>query len=269
MKHLSSTGDGTAGTGWCSEHPHAARFWILLATLLSVSTLLEAQIHRWSVTGSAGAAILSLGSVDDDNAADAAGWARQGVAVSPFSSVKTGMLYAGQISYRYDRELSLALKLSYSTKNVTSSYRGANAELDLDRGIGSTGADVALAYYPSWRPYFLEWYAQAGFGLTFARATAKARGITYIKIAGVPTPEPLVDTDARFKKTRMSVTAGLGMDIPLVNAFALKAEALYRFAQVGVMEGDVTRFGQTSVEPTTIEFNYSGFLLTAGIKVEL
>lgn len=269
MRRLSKTGNRMVAMGRFLQFPHAACSWVLIPAIFAISPVLEAQVHRWSITGAAGAALLSLGTVDDDNAADAAGWAKQGVPVSSFPSVKVSTLYAGQISYRYDRDLSLALKLSHHTKKVTSFYRGANAELDLERGVSSTDVVFALSYYPAWRPYFLEWYAQAGFGLTFARASAKASGITYVKIAGVPTPEPSVDTDARFAKTRMSVAAGLGMDIPLLSGVALKTEAMYRFAQVGTMEGDVTRFGVTASEPTTIEFNYSGFLLTAGIKVEL
>jgi hypothetical protein len=269
MKRRSETGDRTT-----ERNPTVCllRSWhtvLILASFFFLTAATEAQSRRWSVAASAGAALLSLGSVDDDNAADAAGWARLGIPVPSFSSVKASAVYAGRVSYRYDRETAASLRVFHHAKEVTASYRGPDAELDLERGVSSTDVSFVVSYFPSWRPYFLEWCMQAGLGLTFARASANARGITYVKIAGVPTPEPLVETDALFKKTKLTVSAGIGMTVPLFSRIALTGEAMYRFAQVGAMEGEVVRFGESSTEPTTIEFNYSGFLLTAGIEVGL
>jgi opacity protein-like surface antigen len=152
---------------------------------------------------------------------------------------------------------------------VQASFHSPDAGLDLSRSAGSTDVVLALAYYPAARPYFLEWYLQATFGLTFAHASANAVGFQNVKIAGVPTPEYFVDTEAKFSKTKTSVGAGAGLEIPLVSRVALNAEALYRFAQMGAMNGTLTRFGDQTDATTTIEFNYSGFLLSAGIRVEL
>ena len=250
--------------------PAPARFSIAAAimVILSISAL-NAQNHPWSLTGSAGISILSLGAVDDDNAADALGWARQGYPISRFASLNQALLYSGRLSYRQDREFAVSLIALYSLKTVRASYHAADADLELSRGIGSTDVILGIAYYPAARPYFLEWYLQATFGLTFGHATATATGVRYVNVAGVPTPQPLVETDARFSKTKPSVSAGAGMDIPLLPRVALKVEGLFRFAQFGAMSGTVTRFGEQSDETTTIQFDYSGFLLTAGIRIEL
>lgn len=251
-------------------HPALARFSFAVGAMviLCTSTLI-AQSHPWSITGSAGTSILNLGAVDDDNAADAEGWARQGYTVSRFPSVKQALLYSARLSYRHDREFAVSMIALYSSKTVRASYHSYDGDLDLSRGIGSTDIILGIAYYPAAQLYFLEWYFQATFGLTFASATANATGVRYVKIAGVPTPQPLIETVATFSRTKTSVGAGAGMDIPILQRVAIKAEALYRVAQVGAMSGTVSRFGEQSDETTTIDFDYSGFLITAGIRVEL
>jgi len=260
MKHRSEKG----------RCPAPARFGIATVTMVILCiSAVRAQGHPWSVTGSAGMSVLSLGAVDDDNAADARGWASEGYPISQFPSVKKALLYSGRLSYRHDREFAVSLIALYSSKTVRASYHAADADLELSRGVGSTDVLVGIAYYPAARPYFLEWYVQATFGLTFGHATATATGVRYVKVAGVPTPQPLIGTDASFSKTKTSVGAGAGMDIPILSRVAFKADALYRFAQFGMMDGTVTRFGERSDATTTIEFNYSGFLFTAGIRIEL
>ncbi len=252
----------------CSPAPACIGISCAVLVILC-SSALYAQSRPWSITGSAGVSVLNFGTVDDDNAADAQGWARLGFPVSQFPSVKQALLYSVRLSYRHDREFAVSLLALYSSKTVRASYHSTDGDLDLSRGIGSTDVILGLAYYPAARPYFLEWYLQATVGLTIGHATATAAGIEYVKVAGVPTPQPFIDTNARFSNTRTSVGAGVGTDIPLMTRVAIKAEASYRFAQFGAMSGTVTRFGEQSGETTTIEFDYSGFLLSAGIRFEL
>jgi opacity protein-like surface antigen len=248
----------------------SARSGIAIASMVILcSSVLYAQRHPWSLTASAGISVLSLGAVDDDNAADAQGWARQGYPVSEFPSLKQPMLYSMRVSYRHDREFSVSLLALYSSKTVEAFYHSPDAELDLARGAGSADIVLGVAYYPAARPYFLEWYVQATFGVTFTHATANAVGFRNVKIAGVPTPQPFVDTDAKFSKTKTSAGLGAGIDIPIMSRVAINVEALYRFAQVGAMNGTVTRFGERNDATTTVEFNYSGFLFSTGIRFEL
>jgi hypothetical protein len=245
------------------------RACVLLAAAFLSSTTIHAQTHKWSVTGSAGLAALNFASVDADNASDAEGWAGLGIPVTPFSSLKKSLLYSARVTYRYDREFAVSLIASYTSKEVTSSYRGSNAELDLARGVGSTDFVLGIAYYPTTRPYFLQWYLQVSFGVILARATAKAKGIQYTKVGPDLVPSPLTDTDATYTASKSVADAAIGIDVPLFSRVALVAEASYRFARFGILEGDVTRFGETSVQKTTIEFDYSGYLLTAGVRFEL
>jgi opacity protein-like surface antigen len=248
----------------------SARLGIAIAAMVILcSSQLYAQRHPWSLTASAGMSVLNLGTVDDDNAADAEGWAAQGYPVSRFPSLKQQLLYSMRVSYRYDREFAVSLLAFYSSKTVQSAHHSPDDGLDLSRGAGATDIILGIAYYPAARPYFLEWYVQATFGLTFAQARANAVGFRNVKIAGVPTPEPFVDTDAKFSKTKTSVGVGAGIEIPVMSRVSINAEAFYRFAQVGAMSGTLTRFGDRTDATTTIEFNYSGFLLSTGIRIEL
>jgi hypothetical protein len=103
--------------------------------------------------------------------------------------------------------------------------------------------------------------------LTLARATAEAHGTEVGKIDGVPYPITTVETAATYRKSKLSLEASLGADVYILRPFFLRIEGGYRFAPMGKMEGDVVRFGQHTSETSSIEFDYSGILLTAGVGI--
>lgn len=252
---------------WSS--PRRILVWaVLFLGIVSISQTLFGQSRKWSAGGSVGYAMLNLGAVDGKNQSDTEGWGRLGFPIGPFASIQRPIFYSASVSYRYNREFAVSLMGSYWWKIVYSSYNSLGAMLQLDRGVGSADIVAGIAYYPAAQPYFLQWYAQVNFGLAIARATAKAVGSRTIKVGGVPTSEPVVDTDGIFKKTRTTAGLALGTDVPLLHNIFLKAEAGYRFAQLGQLEGEATHFGEHSTETTTIEFDYSGILLSAGVQFE-
>jgi hypothetical protein len=244
--------------------------WTLfLLGVLSAPQMLHSQYRKWSVGASVGYNQLRLDAVDDKNQIDVAGWTRQGFMIGPLASVKQSPFYSVSISYRYDREYGFSCSGSYWSKTVSTSYNGPDANLRLERGVGTTDFVFGISYFPSARPYFLDWYIQTNIGITFAQATAKAVGATMVKDGSVLVPVPFVDTDGKYTKSKLIAGAVVGADIPLIGDLSLKAEAGYRFAQIGEMEGDVTQLGVHSVQTSTIDFNFSGFQVSAGFRFQL
>lgn len=260
MKHPSRNGNSQGSL---------RAFLLIVLALASIASTLRAQRQPWSLTGSAGIAVLQLSAVDDNNAADAEGWARAGFPVSAFPSLRTAPLYTLRISYRQDREFAFSLRVHHTSKTVAASLHSSDGDLDLTRSVRSTDVALGIAYTPPLRLAFLEWYCEAIVGITATGATATASGTQYVKVGSVPTPAPLVDTDARFSASKASVGVGVGIDVPMVSRLAIHAEAFYRIAQFGKLDGTVRRFDEQSDATTTAEFNYSGFLLSAGLRYDL
>ena len=255
------------------QHTRGARrglVWaILVLGVVSLPQMLHGQYRKWSVGASAGYNVLALDAVDEKNQADADGWTRQGYSVGKLSSVKNSPFYALSVTYRYDREFGISLVGSRWSKTVSSAYEGPDATLHLERGVGATNVELGISYYPSARPYFLEWYIQTNMGIAYGQATAKAAGSVMVKNGSLLVPAPFVDTDAQYKKSKLIAGVIVGADTPLTGGLFLHTEAGYRFSQLGEMDGDVTQMGIRSVQTSTIDFNFSGFLVSAGIRYQL
>jgi len=244
--------------------------WIIL-TLCAASTFpvpLHAQQAHWSLSGSVGYAFLSLTQVDGDNASDVEGWNVLGIPIGPLGSLKQSTLFSARLAYRSTKEIGFSLTVHDQSKEVSTSYEGTDATLSLRRGAGSTDVLLGINYYPPEQPYFLEWYVEVGVGVIVGRANANAHGTQTVKVAGMPTLAPLVETDATYKKSRTAVAFCLGADMKIFRPIFIHFEGAYRFAPLGTLDGDVTRSGQHSTQPSVAEFDYSGLLLSGGIGIE-
>jgi len=227
------------------------------------------QDRTFSITGSAGYGLLSLGAVDAKNASDVVGWSNLGIPVNDFASMKQSPFLSGRITYRNTRDFAVSIYGSYFSKTVSSSYDGPNAVLQLERSVGATDLSLGAAYYPAVQPYFFQWYLQVNLGVILAHATAKAVGTQAAKSAGVIVMVPLVDSDGNYKKAKTSAAFFVGADVPLFLRVFLKGEAGYRVAQVGELDSDITRFGVQSDGSSTTLFNFSGFVVSVGVGIEL
>lgn len=248
---------------------HAFAGIVLISGIVLDSQPLYSQYRKWSVAATVGINRLNLSAVDDKNSSDVAGWANQGIPVGDFASVKISPLYSIGARYRSDREFALSLSGTYWNKTVSSSYDGSNAILHLERGVGSTDLMFGVSYYPGAQPHQFEWYIQGNIDLTMARATAKAVGSVGQKPGGTIILVPFIDTDGKYKKSSLSAGLGVGADLQLVGAFSLTGYAGYRFAQLGTMEGDISRFGVHTTESSNTEFDFSGLQISAGIRYDL
>jgi hypothetical protein len=260
MRHLSDT----------HSRPVRGRLiWtVFILGVVAYPQTLHGQYRKWSVSAAIGYNQLNLDAVDQKNQADVDGWARQGLFLEQLGSVKHSPFYSLGVSYRYDRDFGFSLSGSYWFKTVSSSYNGADATLQLERGVGSTDILLGISYYPSTRPRILEWYIQTNLGLSMARATAKAIGTQMVKSGPVMLPTTFVDTDGTYSKSKATVGILAGADMPLIGGFSLKAEAGYRLAPFGTMDGNVTQLGVHSVQTSTIEFDYSGIQVSAGLRFQ-
>jgi hypothetical protein len=242
------------------------------AFLLTIGALHPSALSQdrtFSLTASGGYGLLSLSAVDAKNTSDVVGWGNLGIPVNEFASVKQSPFVSGRITYRYTRDFSVSLYASYFSKTVFSSYGGSDAVLQLERSVSATDLSLGIAYYPAVQPYLFQWYLQVNFGVLMARATAKAVGSQATKPAGVIVMVPLVDSEGNYKKTKTSAAFFVGADFPLFLRFFLKGEAGYRVAQMGELEGDITRFGVQSNESSTTPFDFSGFVVSIGVGIEL
>ena len=257
------------------SEPHTAWtqrgvLWVVFVLcVVSLPHMLHGQYRKWSVGASVGYNMLTLDGVDEKNQADADGWTRQGYPVGTLSSVKNSPFYGLSVSYRYDREFGVSLAGSRWSKTVSALYNGPDATLRLERGVGATTVELGIAYYPSARPYFLDWYVQTTIGLAYGHATAKAAGYVMVKNGSLLVPQPFVDTDGEYNKSKLCAGLIVGADMAVAGGFFFHADAGYRFSQLGEMDGDVTQMGTRSVQTSTIDFNFSGFLLSAGIRYQL
>ena len=242
---------------------------VLLSGIVLDSQPLYGQYRKWSVAATVGLNRLNLSAVDNKNSSDVAGWANQGIPVGDFTSVKISPLYSVGVRYRSDREFALSLSGTYWNKSVSSAYDGSDAILHLERGVGSTDLMFGVSYYPGAQPPQFEWFIQGNIDLTMARATAKAIGSVGQKPGGTIILVPFIDTDGAYKKSSLSAGLGLGADLRLGGAFSLTGYAGYRFAQLGTMVGDISRFGVHTTESSTTAFDFSGLQVSAGIRYDL
>jgi hypothetical protein len=245
---------------------------VCCALLLSAAAIHQptfAQDRTFSIAGSAGYGLLSLGAVDAKNASDVIEWANLGIPVNDFASVKQSPFFSGRLTYRYSRDFSVSVYGSYFSKKVYSSYDGLDAVLQLERSVGAADFSLGIAYYPAAQPYFFQWYLQANLGVFLARVTSKSVGTQATKPAGVVVMVPLIDTDARYKKTKTFAAFFVGADLPVFERVFLKGEAGYRIAQIGELDGEITRFGVPMNQPSVTLFDFSGFIVSVGVGIEL
>lgn len=240
-------------------------FSFLLALLaLQISS---AQEHTFLFSVSAGLARMSLDQVDEDNQRDVEGWNLQGVPIGSFPSMKNAFMLSLKGSYRYDRDIALLFSISDASQEVSTSYNTSDQTLELIRSVGFTDATFGVLYHFPLYYDIAESYAGAEIGVMWARARAKAYGTRTRKIADSTETVPTVDTKGTYKANKTIVNALAGMTVQVFEPLFLSAELKYKVGKVGKMDGHVTRIGDERDETTSIEFDYSGLLVTLGLGV--
>lgn len=219
------------------------------------------------VSASAGYSTLQMEQVNNDLQADVESWNALGIPIDAFPSLDSAPYVTLKGVYRHTREFGFSCNLSYFSKEVSTEYNGTEETLLLQRGVSSTNLLFGILYYPAAKPYFLDWYTELRLGYTFARATADGFGTETVKVNGVPETHTTLDTKATYKKSKLILGARVGAEIPLYRQLYVRAEGGYELASIGKMDGEVSRFQQSTTETTSIEFDYSGFQVSLGIGI--
>ncbi|HEX9829350.1 MAG TPA: hypothetical protein VGB10_03985, partial [Bacteroidota bacterium] len=181
---------------------HTKCFFTLLLFFLCVRVV-SAQELPWSFSVSGGWAYLSLNQVDEDNRLDVEGWHRQGVFIDPLGSVKSALMLTAKGTYRVDRDYVLSLTVAHAQREVSSSYSGFDASLDLTRSIGFTDALVGIYLYSPFFPLNAEVNAGGEAGMMFARAEAEAYGTRTEKVADTTQTSIIVDSKGTYRINKL------------------------------------------------------------------
>ena len=229
-----------------------------------ISEKAEGQDLTWAVRGSIGYASLAMDEVNEENRRDVQTWNELGIPLEPFSPFQSSVVFSGRLTYRFQPSFALSVSIGNSSTEVNTKYVGPRQTLSMIRSVGSTEMAVGfINYVPSWFSS-VEWHAEFNVGYISAWAKSDAFGTMTIRGPDSTYTDTNVNTKGVYDRLRTFASVGLGATIRIARHFLLTAEGKYRFAKVGKMEGEATRFGETTSE-TTVEFDYSGLLLSIGL----
>jgi hypothetical protein len=179
------------------------------------------------------------------------------------------------VQFHLNDDYFLALDVSrYQQKISTEYFSEATPTADrfyYERGVEAFNAVLNLDYYFGYDPENrLNKYFGLGVGMIFANATS----LTQLSFAAEPKPGTTltaVDTGGEFSGSSLSAAFLLGLDWRLSNLIFLWTEGGYRYAKAGQLEGTVSRGdNQQGVAFTTnTSFDFSGFLIHAGLGIQL
>ena len=208
--------------------------------------------------------------VEGDNKKDVELWnLYENIPIGNFQPLDYALAFSASGSYRFDRDVAVTFAVSNFRKEVVASYHGDQVSLDLRRDVGSTDFKVGLAYYLPPAIYRVESYVLVEVGVMNSRATATAFGTKTEKAADSTLTTTTYDSEGVYEKSKMFVTAGVGATSMMFSNVFMKLEAIYKFARIGTIDGQLRRFAVTNPHTTSIEFDYSGFFITIGFGIEL
>jgi hypothetical protein len=136
------------------------------------------------------------------------------------------------------------------------------------RTVGYTDFMIGMTYHIPTTLAFMEPYAGAEVGIVRARARSDAYGTRTLKVGDSTETFIVVDTQGRFHGSKTNVSVVVGTTLKVYSAVMLRAEAKYKLAKMGKLNGGVTRLGEKREEQTSIEFDLSGIILSIGVGVE-
>ena len=236
----------------------------ILVLLVMISENAEGQDLRWAVSGSIGYASLAMDEVNEENRTDVQTWNELGIPLEPFPPLQSSVVFSGRLTYRFQPNFALSISIGNSSTEVNTKYVGQRQTLSMIRSVGSTEMAVAFINYVPSRFSFVDWHAE--FNVGYMSAWAKSDAFGTMTLGGPDSTYTVtnVDTKGAYDRLRTFASVGLGATVQIARNLLLGAEGKYRFAKMGRMEGEATRFGETTSE-TTVEFDYSGLLLSIGL----
>ncbi|MEX1138129.1 MAG: hypothetical protein WEB33_04000 [Bacteroidota bacterium] len=244
------------------------RLFNLLTSCIIIPVAGLAQEGTWTLSAGAGYAIISLGAVKADMERDVGTYNEAGFGLPPFPSPSPGIALTAAASYRFDRDYSFSINAHHDTRTVETSWSNQEDDISLKRRIKATVVSAGVVHH---FPGTLDTdiFVEVEVGILFARATSYAYWTHTEKLFDSTSTEVLGDTRGVFERSKMIASVGAGGSVRLFGPMFLRGKLLYRVGQLGKIDGSITKFGQTMDQTTTIEFNFSGFLILASIGIEL
>ena len=240
---------------------------ILMTTLFTCFHLAAAQDEGWSITLSAAANLLQMGSVNETLDMTVADWNSNAIPIGPFPHFQSAVSYSARVVYRLDDQLGLTASVSTYGAKASDSYSDAQNYLSLDRSVGATDALVGVLYYLPPLVYRIDPYVLVEVGPVFARADGSTYQTQTVTNGGQTQTTVATNTLAAYRKTSGALGIGLGATMAVTDTWLLRGDLGYKFAKVGQMEGTLTRIAGTFEDTSTTDFDYSAFTISLGIGI--
>lgn len=248
------------------NHPSNTIRIILLLFFLPLCG--RAQEGGWTFSVSGGFTAPNLSSVNGTLDRTIREWNEiRNVPITAIPHFSVTPLFGLRCSYRYDRDMSVSLSGSYSRQSVNASYRDNVVFLNLDRSVQTTNLMLGFSQSLSPLAWDMEISIVVDLGLMFAHAEAVSYNTREEKSGSETITVIDYDSKAIYRKTKLIADVGAIWTWAPFQPFFLQAEALYRFAKIGKMDGDIRRLQGTFPEQSTTDFDFSGFSATIGLGI--
>lgn len=242
---------------------------VVLFGLHVVGAAAFAQEGTWTLTASAGIALLQFDAVEEDGRRDIEAYNALGVPVGSYPPLRCAPLAEVSAEYRFERDMAVAAFVSYQQARTNVAFRDSAQFLSLDRRLTSTLAGFDVLYY--FPPIIggSEVSLSVGLANLWASADQVTRETETVKAGPLTEERQLQDAYAIYRKSKLVVRASIRADVPFSERVSFTAMAHYLHAPMGTMTGTLREFDFERPHDTTIEFNYSTLQILLGCQITI
>jgi hypothetical protein len=243
-------------------------------SLLFLTTTL-AQEKSIALGGSFGYSALQMSAVNSTLDRTVFDWNRFfGLSMKPFDHFAWSTTASIRLSYRYDVEYAFLVSYAQFESQVQNKFDdfgedGNRYLVSLDRSLAAQYVSGGVIYFFPPLIYNAEAYAFVEAGSVSAKADAKSFGTETVKVADTTSTSVFYDTKRSYGSAKLFLGFGGGLSVAIAGPIRLYAEASYKFAKVGKMDGVVTVDAGTYEEPSITEFDFSILSISVGLSVNL
>ncbi|HEX9614046.1 MAG TPA: hypothetical protein VGA55_00990 [Bacteroidota bacterium] len=242
---------------------------VLVLFLLLFSLLHHglSQEGTWSLSVSGGPAFPVLTDVNKTLDGTVSEWNQKDVPIGFIEHFSTVLQFSVRGMYRFERDLGISLVVSQFDQSVSGIYKDSQVSLDLDRSVGATEIALGFSYVLPPVFYSTEIFINLDAGFFLAHAGANTVHIAKHKFGRTDIDSVHLETDAQYSKSGVSAGIGGVIVVYAVGPVFLKADAVYRIAEIGRMPGTVRRLEGTIEEESVSRFDFSGLSASLGIGI--
>jgi hypothetical protein len=248
---------------------HAAIGVVVLFGLQVSGAAAFAQEGGWTLTASAGIALLQFDAVDEDGRRDVLGYNALGIPIADYPPLRCAPVAEFSAGYRFERDMAVAPFFSYQQARTTVAFRDSARALSLDRRLTSALAGFDLMYF--FPPLIGGSQVSLSVGLAnlWAKADQVTRETETVKSGPLTEERDVQDAYAVYQKSKLVVRASVRADVPFSERVSLTTVAHYLHAPMGSLSGMLREFAVERPRDTTIEFNYSALQILLGCQITI